>query len=88
MVDVAASADDREDAAAIEEFSLQEDRAEDFIHFCKSLLYVNSANGRMEGDDSPIGQACETCPEGILLMRDIATLLQCNGGTALIVEWG
>lgn len=44
MVDVAASADDREDAAAIEEFSLQEDRAEDFIHYQTFLSFARACS--------------------------------------------
>ena len=49
---------------------------------------MNPETGQMEGDDSPIGQVCEVCPEGILLMQDIAKVLQSNGGAALVVDYG
>lgn len=55
---------------------------------CKTLLHVDPETGLMQGDDSPIGQVCEVCPEGILLVQDIATLLKVNGGAALIVDYG
>lgn len=55
---------------------------------CKTLLNVDPETGQMEGDDSPVGQVCEVCPEGILLVQDMANLLRSNGGAALIVDYG
>jgi len=56
---------------------------------CKTLLNINE-DGTMEGDDTPIGQVCEVCPEGILFVQDVADYLEkkSNGGAALIIDYG
>mmetsp|Transcript_30244 Transcript_30244/g.46152 ORF Transcript_30244/g.46152 Transcript_30244/m.46152 type:complete len:636 (+) Transcript_30244:132-2039(+) len=54
---------------------------------CKTLLNVDE-NGNMKDDDSPVGQVCEVCPEGILFVQDVAKLLEKYGGAALIVDYG
>jgi NADH dehydrogenase [ubiquinone] 1 alpha subcomplex assembly factor 7 len=54
---------------------------------CRTLLNVDE-NGNLEGDESPVGQVCEVCPEGILLVQDIARFLEQHGGAALIVDYG
>lgn len=54
---------------------------------CKTLLNVDES-GNMKDDDSPVGQVCEVCPEGILFVQDVAKLLEKYGGAALIVDYG
>jgi NADH dehydrogenase [ubiquinone] 1 alpha subcomplex assembly factor 7 len=99
MVDVALAPDEQEETATIENDSLPKEKHEKKTRLrivlspnvspaCKTLLNVNPETGQMEGDDSPIGQVCEVCPEGILLMQDIAKVLQSNGGAALVVDYG
>lgn len=55
---------------------------------CKTLLNVDETTGQMENDNSPVGAVCEVCPEGILLVQDIAKLIQERSGAALIVDYG
>jgi NADH dehydrogenase [ubiquinone] 1 alpha subcomplex assembly factor 7 len=43
----------------------------------------------MQHDDkAQVGDVCEVCPEGILLVQDIAQLLEKTTGAALIVDYG
>lgn len=53
----------------------------------RTLLNVSSS-GTMESDDAEVGAICEVCPQGILLVQDIAQLLSKNRGSALIVDYG
>ncbi|CAB9528519.1 arginine methyltransferase NDUFAF7, mitochondrial [Seminavis robusta] len=48
----------------------------------QTLLHVDD---RQQYD---MGQVVEVCPEGILLVQDIAALLEQQGGAALIVDYG
>ncbi|KAI2505328.1 protein arginine methyltransferase [Fragilaria crotonensis] len=99
VVDVAVAADEQEEKALIKKDSVPKEKQEKKTRLrivlspnvspaCKTLLNVNPETGQMEGDESPIGQVCEVCPEGILLVQDIAKLLQSNGGGALVVDYG
>ena len=99
MVDVAVAPEDQDESAPIEKEPVPTGTPEkkprlrivlspNVSPACKTLLNVNPENGQKEDDDSPVGQVCEVCPEGILLMQDIAKLLQRNGGAALIVDYG
>jgi len=54
----------------------------------KTLLHVDE-EGRTLGDiQADIGQVVEVCPEGILLIQDVASLLEKIGGAALVVDYG
>lgn len=99
MVDVAVSAEEQEEKALIEKDLVPKEKQEKKTRLrivlspnvspaCKTLLNVNPETGQMEGDESPVGQVCEVCPEGILLVQDVAKLLQSNGGAALVVDYG
>lgn len=61
----------------------------------KALLHVDEEGRILSGDQTPMtdatvepGQVVEVCPEGILLMQDIAALLEQQGGAAIVVDYG
>lgn len=62
----------------------------------RTLLRVNG-NGAPSDDNHassslnslPVGSIIEACPEGLILVQDIADRIQnCNGGAALIIDYG
>jgi len=60
----------------------------------KTLLNVDE-DGKVTGDDlsssnlqAKTGQVVEVCPEGILVVQDIASVLAEQGGAAIIVDYG
>mmetsp|Transcript_20548 Transcript_20548/g.30889 ORF Transcript_20548/g.30889 Transcript_20548/m.30889 type:complete len:619 (+) Transcript_20548:146-2002(+) len=82
----------KEDTTAVSEKSEKKTRlrvvlSPDASPACKTLLNVDES-GNMKDDDSPVGQVCEVCPEGILFVQDVAKLLEKCGGAALIVDYG
>lgn len=97
MVDVAIAEDDEEksDVKKEEKADAKEEKktrlrivvSPDLSPACKTLLTIDD-KGEMEHDASPVGQVCEVCPEGILLVQDIAKVVEKNGGAALIVDYG
>ena len=94
MVDMATEDDeDKEDEAADEDtrkekkLRLRYVLSPDTTPALRTLLNVSNS-GKMENDDAQVGATCEVCPQGILLVQDIAKLLSKNGGSALIVDYG
>ncbi|KAL3784778.1 hypothetical protein ACHAWO_006424 [Cyclotella atomus] len=62
----------------------------------RTLLRVNGKGAPMNDnhaaqslDALPVGSVIEACPEGLILVQDIADRIEkCNGGAALIVDYG
>jgi NADH dehydrogenase [ubiquinone] 1 alpha subcomplex assembly factor 7 len=58
----------------------------------KTLLQVD-AEGKILGDAgssvmADVGQVVEVCPEGIVLIQEIAAMLERQGGAALVIDYG
>lgn len=82
--------DEEEPAAATAEEKMPRLRyvlSPDITPALRTLLNVDE-DGKMENDDAEVGAICEVCPQGILLVQDIAQVLSKNGGSALIVDYG
>ena len=62
----------------------------------RSLLRVDGRGSPLKDnpaaaalDSLPVGSIIEACPEGLLVVQDIADrIVKCNGGAALIVDYG
>ena len=62
----------------------------------RSLLRVDGRGSPLQDnpaaaalDSLPVGSIIEACPEGLLMVQDIADrIVKCNGGAALIVDYG
>jgi NADH dehydrogenase [ubiquinone] 1 alpha subcomplex assembly factor 7 len=62
----------------------------------RSLLQVNGRGSPVPGNPSssslnslPVGSIIEACPEGLVLVQDIADRIEkCHGGAALIIDYG
>jgi NADH dehydrogenase [ubiquinone] 1 alpha subcomplex assembly factor 7 len=62
----------------------------------RSLLRVDGRGSPLKDnpaaaalDSLPVGSIIEACPEGLLMVQDIADrIVKCNGGAALIVDYG
>ena len=60
----------------------------------RTLLNVDPRSGKMKGqndailDAAPPGAVMEVCPEGMMLVQDIASRIEKCGGAALIIDYG
>ena len=60
----------------------------------RTLLNVDPQTGEMKGpnakilDAAPPGTVMEVCPEGMMLVQDIASRIEECGGAALIIDYG
>jgi len=56
----------------------------------KTLLKVDPETGRMVNEDppAPIGTVMEVNPEGILLVQELARIVDKQGGAALVIDYG
>jgi NADH dehydrogenase [ubiquinone] 1 alpha subcomplex assembly factor 7 len=62
----------------------------------RTILRVNNRGSPIEDnptaqslDSLPVGSIIEACPEGLLLVQDIADRIEkCHGGAALIIDYG
>lgn len=52
------------------------------------MLLKTDAEGKLPNDTAPTGAVVEVCPEGILLVQDVATMLEAQGGAALFIDYG
>jgi NADH dehydrogenase [ubiquinone] 1 alpha subcomplex assembly factor 7 len=52
------------------------------------MLLKTDADGKLPNDTAPAGAVVEVCPEGILLVQDVASMLEVQGGAALFIDYG
>lgn len=49
---------------------------------------IQKGTSNLPGNIEDAGQIIEVCPQGILLVRDIATIIEKQGGACLIIDYG